>query len=47
MVAYNPPFRNSDDAPKTVSEPNHVAKRAAVLNTIGRLLPASIKSVED
>jgi hypothetical protein len=46
ITEYNPPFRNSDDAPKTVSDPNQVANSAAVLKKIGRLLPASIKSPE-
>jgi hypothetical protein len=42
ITEYSPPFKNSEDAPKTVSEPNQVAKRAAELSSIGRLLPASI-----
>ena len=44
--AYNPPFKNSDDAPKTVSEPNQVANSADELKSMGRLRPASMKSLE-
>jgi hypothetical protein len=35
---------NSEDAPNTVSDPNHVAKRADELRRMGRLRPASMKS---
>src|SRR5690606_11646159 len=44
ITLYKPPFKNSDDAPKTVSDPNHVANKAAELNRSGKLLPANIKS---
>jgi hypothetical protein len=47
ITENNPPSRNWDDAPKTVSEPNQVAKSAEVLSTIGKLLPASMKSPDD
>ncbi len=44
MTEYNPPFKNSDEAPKTVSDPNQMAKSAAELKANGKLLPANIKS---
>ena len=44
ITAYNPPFKNSEDAPNTVSEPNHVAKSAEELSNKGKLLPAKRKS---
>jgi hypothetical protein len=44
ITANNPPSRNCADAPKTVSDPNHVAKSADALRKSGRLLPASMKS---
>jgi hypothetical protein len=46
ITPYNPPLRNSEEAPNTVSEPNHVANNAAELNVNGRLRPANIKSPE-
>jgi hypothetical protein len=39
-------LRNSEEAPKTVSDPNQVANSADELSTKGKLRPASIKSPE-
>jgi hypothetical protein len=47
ITCKNPPFINSEEAPKTVSDPNQVANKAAALSIIGKLLPANIKSPDD
>jgi hypothetical protein len=46
ITEYRPPFKNSDEAPKTVSDPNQVANKADELKKSGRLLPANMKSPE-
>jgi hypothetical protein len=42
ITEYKPPFKNSEEAPNTVSEPNQVANKADELRSNGRLLPANI-----
>jgi hypothetical protein len=44
ITPRNPCFRNSDEAPKMVSDPNHKANRAKVFTIKGNFLPARIKS---
>jgi hypothetical protein len=46
ITPYKPPSRNSAEAPKTVSDPNHVANKAVELSISGKLLPANMKSPE-
>lgn len=42
----NPPAAKVEEAPKVVSDPNHVAKRAVVESMKGRRCPARAKSPE-
>jgi len=46
MTPNNPSSKYTEEAPKIVSEPNQVAKRAEAERNSGRDLPARTKSLE-